>query len=184
MTTHIETSAAWVRAQDRYIEDLNEEEQRMFFRASPKSLLDDAIIAEKSHGTDSNTRKVMEKLQPFVAAIEQYSDAVNVYSSTYALALGPIWGSIKVLLNVCNPAFLVCFTLYDTDRDSGQIAHEFGKYFDKLIEMFARIGDVLPRFRTYERLFSNHESLIQALSMAYLDIITFCTNAKAVFRRG
>lgn len=50
--------------------------------------------------------------------------------------------------------------------------------------MFARIGDVLPRFRTYERLFSNHEPLIQALSMAYLDIITFCTDAKDVFRRG
>ena len=184
MTTLIETSDAWVRARDRYTEDLNEEEQQMYFRASPKSLLDDAITAEKSHGTESTTRKVTAKLQPFIAAIEQYSDAVNVYSSTYSLALGPIWGSIKVLLHVRNPAFLVCFALYDTDGDPGQIAHEFGKYFDKLVEMFARIGDVLPRFRTYERLFSNHESLIQALSMAYLDIITFCTNAKAVFRRG
>ena len=50
--------------------------------------------------------------------------------------------------------------------------------------MFARIGDVLPRFRTYERLFSNHERLVEALSVAYLDIIMFCTNAKAVFRHG
>ena len=65
-----------------------------------------------------------------------------------------------------------------------EIAREFGKYFDKLVEMFARIGDVLPRFRTYERLFSNHERLIQALSVAYLDVITFCTDAKAVFRHG
>ena len=74
--------------------------------------------------------------------------------------------------------------LYDTDPIPWQIATEFGKYFGKLVDMFARIGDVLPRFRTYERLFSDHERLIQALSMAYLDIITFCTNAKAVFRRG
>ena len=50
--------------------------------------------------------------------------------------------------------------------------------------MFERIGDVLPRFRTYERLFSNHEHLIRALSVAYFDIITFCADAKAVFRRG
>ena len=50
--------------------------------------------------------------------------------------------------------------------------------------MFARIGDVLPRFRTYERLFSNHEHLIQALSVAYFDIIGFCSDAKSVFRRG
>ena len=48
--------------------------------------------------------------------------------------------------------------------------------------MFARIGDVLPRFRTYEKLFSNYERLIEALSIAYLDIITFCSDAKAVFR--
>ena len=184
MTTHIETSDAWIRAQDRYIEDLNEEEQRMFFRASPESLLDDAMTAEKSHGTDSTTRTVMEKLQPLVAAIVQYGDAVDVYSSTYPLALGPIWGSIKVLLHVCNPESLVCFVIYGTELNPEQIAREFGKYFDKLVEMFARIGDVLPRFRRYERLFSNHDSLIQALSMAYLDIITFCVNAKAVFRRG
>ena len=102
MTTDIETSDAWIRAQDRYIQDLNEEEQRMFFRASPESFLDDAITAEKSHGMNSATRGVMEKLQPFVAAIEQYGDAVDVYSSTYSLALGPIWGSIKVLLHVCT----------------------------------------------------------------------------------
>ena len=102
MTTDVETSDAWIRAQDRYIEDLNEEEQWMFFRASPESLLDDAITAEKSHGMNSATRGVMEKLQPFVAAIKQYGDAVDVYSSTYSLALGPIWGSIKVLLHVCT----------------------------------------------------------------------------------
>lgn len=102
MTTHIETSDAWIRAQNRYIEDLNEEEQRMFFRASPESLLDDAITAEKSHGMNSTTRSVMEKLQPFVAAIEQYGDAIDVYSSTYSLALAPIWGSVKVLLHVCT----------------------------------------------------------------------------------
>ena len=184
MTTHVEPSDAWIRAQDRYIQDLNEEEQRMFFRASSESRLDDVISAEKSHGMKSTTRNVMEKLQPFVAAIVQYGDALDVYSSTYSLALAPIWGSIKVLLHVCTPGLSLYFVLYDIDPYSRQIAHEFGKYFDKLVEMFARIGDVLPRFRTYERLFSNHESLIQALSMAYLDIITFCTNAKAVFRRG
>ena len=50
--------------------------------------------------------------------------------------------------------------------------------------MFTRIGDVLPRFKTYERLFSNHDQLIEALSKAYLDILKFCSDAKAVFRRG
>lgn len=50
--------------------------------------------------------------------------------------------------------------------------------------MFVRIGDVLPRFRVYESLFPNHERLVQSLSMAYVDIIEFCSECKAVFRHG
>ena len=50
--------------------------------------------------------------------------------------------------------------------------------------MFARIGDVLPRFRDYERLFPDHERLLQALSIVYVDIMKFCVEAKAVFRQA
>ena len=100
MSPHIETSDAWIKARDRYVQDLNEQEQHMYFKASPESLLDDARTAEQSHGTNSNTRIAMEKLQPFVAAILQYGDALDVYSSTYSLALGPIWGSVRILLHV------------------------------------------------------------------------------------
>lgn len=50
--------------------------------------------------------------------------------------------------------------------------------------MFAQIGDVLPRFRVFERLFGSHERLVHALALAYVDILGFCPNAKAVFRRG
>lgn len=50
--------------------------------------------------------------------------------------------------------------------------------------MFERIGDVLPRFRAYERLFPNNERLVQSLSVVYLDILKFCSDVKTVFRRG
>lgn len=53
-----------------------------------------------------------------------------------------------------------------------------------MVDMFERIGDVLPQFRVYDRLFSNQERLVQALSVVYVDILKFCTNAKAVFRKG
>lgn len=102
MASQVSTSDAWISARDRYVKDLSEEEQQMYFKASPESLLDDAIAAERSQGTNSAIRKVMEKLQPFVAAIVQYGEAIDVYSSTYSLALGPIWGSVKVLLHVGN----------------------------------------------------------------------------------
>ena len=47
--------------------------------------------------------------------------------------------------------------------------------------MLAQIGDVLPRFRIYEKLFKNHERLLVALSASYLDILRFCIASKDLF---
>ena len=106
MASPTQVSDAWIRARDLYVQDLSDEEQQTFFRASPESIVDDASNAESNHGMKSTTRSVIEKLQPLVAAIEQYGHAVDVYSSTYPLALGPIWGSIKVLLHASTQNLL------------------------------------------------------------------------------
>ena len=50
--------------------------------------------------------------------------------------------------------------------------------------MFVSIGDVLPRFQIYEKLFSNHDVFVQAISKVYVDVIEFCADAKKVFRGG
>ncbi|KAI9861085.1 MAG: hypothetical protein M1813_005514 [Trichoglossum hirsutum] len=63
------------------------------------------------------------------------------------------------------------------------IAKTFEKYFKKLIDMFMWIGDILPRCRVYWSLFPSHEQLLQAISLAYLDVIHFCVDAKAIFRK-
>ena len=49
--------------------------------------------------------------------------------------------------------------------------------------MFVQIGDVLPRFHVYERLFGRHELVVEALSDVYVDIINFCIDVKAIFRQ-
>lgn len=66
--------------------------------------------------------------------------------------------------------------------DSGKIAGTIDKYFEKLVEMLARIGDVLPRFNAYALLFQTHANVRQALTAVYLDIIEFCTAAKRIFQ--
>ncbi|MCJ1457100.1 hypothetical protein MMC28_007466 [Mycoblastus sanguinarius] len=154
---------AWTRARDRYTEDLSDEEKVLYQRALPESLFYYASAAEKLHASSSASLKVMKKLEPLIAAIQQYGQALDVFSNAYPLVMSPLWGSIRVLLHV---------------------AREFGKYFERIVEMLARIGDVLPRFRVYENLFPSHERLVQALSFAYVDIIVFCTKSKAVFRHG
>jgi hypothetical protein len=50
-----------------------------------------------------------------------------------------------------------------------------------LVEMLAQIGDVIPLFRIYERLFGNHERLLIALSQVYFDVLGFCTRVKDFF---
>lgn len=163
MDSTIPSMDAWTRARDRYLEDLTVNEKDIYWTATLENLYYDASAAEKTHRATSNSRAFMSKLQPFCAAIEQYGEAIDVYANASALILCPLWGSVRVVLH---------------------LAREFGKYFEKLVEMFARIGDVLPRFRVYEKLFPGHEQLVQSLSIVYVDIIKFCTDAKAVFRQG
>ena len=52
--------------------------------------------------------------------------------------------------------------------------------------MLAKIGDVIPRFQIYERLFPSHLHLrlTQALSNAYLDVLRFCFVVKRAFRKA
>lgn len=154
---------AWTRARDRYIEDLNEEERALYATASPEAIFYDASAAEKVHASSSSGIMIADKLAPLIAAIEQYSKALDVYANAYPLVLSPLWGSIRIVLH---------------------LASEFTKYYERIVDMFVRIGDLLPRFRVYENLFPSHERLVQALSVVYVDVLTFCTEAKVVFRRG
>ncbi|KAL8756238.1 MAG: hypothetical protein Q9199_003060 [Rusavskia elegans] len=153
---------AWTRARDRYVDDLNKEERSLYETASPESIFCDASAAEKFHTSRSSGVKIADKLGPLITAIEQYGKALDVYANASPLVLSPLWGSIRIVLH---------------------LAGEFGKYFERIVDMFARIGDLLPRFRVYENLFPSHERLVQTLSVVYIDILTFCAEAKAVFRR-
>ena len=162
MASIIPRKDAWIRARDRYMEDLSSEEKALYATASPESIYYDVSAAEKAHTSSSASLRIAEKLQPMIAAIEQYGKALDVYANAYPLVLNPLWGSIRVVLH---------------------LASEFGKYFERCVDMFATIGDLLPRFRVYETLFPSHERLVQALSIVYVDILDFCSEAKDVFRR-
>ncbi|KAF2801958.1 uncharacterized protein BDZ99DRAFT_429162, partial [Mytilinidion resinicola] len=153
----------WALAKARFMSDLSDQEKNLFEKATLENIFYGASVAEKKHKAESKTRAVHDKMRPLLEAVEDYGKAMDVFSNTYSLALAPIWGSIRVLL---------------------QYALDFGKYYEKIVDILARIGDVLPRFRIYERLFPDHERLVLALANAYLDIVKFCTDAKAVFTEG
>jgi hypothetical protein len=171
------------------MEDLNEEEKKRFATASLENLFYSASAAQKEHEEKSISRTISQRLEPFVAAIDQYGAALDVFTNTYSLAMAPLWGSIRVLLHVksnlhCLSAHVgMLFRQSYVDTYRYQIAKTFEKYFKKLIDMFTRIGDILPRCQLYHSLFPGHERLLQAISVAYLDIIHFCMDAKMTFRK-
>ena len=102
MANHLPSQDAWSRARNRYIEDLTHQEKQLYMQATPETIFYDASAAQKSHEAGSTSRRLMCKLQPFVAAIEQYAQALDIYSNAYPLALSPLWGSIRVLLKVLH----------------------------------------------------------------------------------
>ncbi|KAI9706911.1 MAG: hypothetical protein M1820_004690 [Bogoriella megaspora] len=85
----------WLQARNEYMKDLSEEERKLFEAASsenllPENLLDSTIAAQQSHKEQSGSRAISRKLEPFVNAISQYGDALDVFSNTL---LGVLWKS-------------------------------------------------------------------------------------------
>ena len=91
---------AWRRALERFTDDLDEDEKRIYFQASPETILYDASAKEKMHGQGSKSRRVLEKIQPCIESIEDYGRALDVFANTYPLVMSPLWGSIRIILHV------------------------------------------------------------------------------------
>lgn len=93
----------WQLAKERYAEDLSKEEKAIFNGASAASLetyFYDASATEKINQANSKSRALLVKIRPFIASIEEYGKALDVYANITPLILGPLWGSIRVVLHV------------------------------------------------------------------------------------
>ncbi|KAL8821118.1 MAG: hypothetical protein Q9191_007378 [Dirinaria sp. TL-2023a] len=163
MASEILPNDAWRLARERFVEDLDESEKARFANATFENVFYSASAAQKTHEATSVSRALAAKMNTLLMGIDGWTKALDVYSNASATIVCPVWGSIRVLI---------------------QLSSEFGKYFDYLIDMLAQIGQVVPRFQIYERLFPSHLRLTQALATAYLDVIVFCTTVKAVFKRA
>lgn len=62
------------------------------------------------------------------------------------------------------------------------MAQQTYEFFEKLIDMLLQIGNCLPQFQDYERLFSNHDRLLLRLSDSYLNMVRFCKEVKWLFK--
>lgn len=169
----------WLLAKERYLAGLEPREKALFHEATLENLYYGTSNLERDDRT-SKSRTIIQKLQPLVEKIEDNGKALDAFANIAPMYLSLIWGSIRVLM---------------------VIARAYGKFYNRIVETFGRIGDVLPRFRRcsssqilprlliartgdYERIFDGekHQRLTQAISNTYLDIIELCLDFRILLQ--
>ena len=93
---------AWALARTRFCEDLSEEEALKYQHGTLESIYYDASVAEKTHQGQSRSRELAKKIEPFTAAVEQYGQAMDVFSNAASLFICPLWGAMRVCLHVSH----------------------------------------------------------------------------------
>ncbi|PMD18939.1 hypothetical protein NA56DRAFT_576182, partial [Hyaloscypha hepaticicola] len=154
---------AWRIAKQRFLADLDDKERALFDKATLENLFYTSSNDQKDDHNSSKSRSVVQKLQPFISAVQDYGASFDTLSNIAPLYLAPIWGSVRIVL---------------------VLARNHGKFYDRITDTFERIGDLLPRFRDYQRIFNGrkHQRLTEALSTTYLDIIIICTEFRGFLR--
>lgn len=148
----------WSLAKERYLSGLEESERALFNEATIENLYYKTANESRHERKHS---KISQKLQPLVAAIKDYGQALDVFTNISPLSLAPIWGSIRVLL---------------------VLAEKYNKYYSQICDVLSRIGDLLPRFKDYASIFdmNKHPRLYQTLATVYLDIINICLKFREI----
>ncbi|KAM0136395.1 hypothetical protein ACHAP3_004625 [Botrytis cinerea] len=155
------THDPWLIARDRFIDQLDPAERALFNEATPENLYYKSSNIQKADQKISKTRGILRSLEPLMKSIQDYGAAMDTFSNIAPLYLAPIWGSLRVIL---------------------VLASSHKKFYDRIIDTFARMGDILPRLRDYQAIFDQqkHPKFTQTLSAAYLDIIVLCSEFKSI----
>lgn len=152
----------WQLAKDRYLDGLDTDERALFNEANIENLYY-KTSNEARNERKRKTSSAIRKLQPLVAALKDYGEALDVYSNISPFPLAPVWGCIRVLL---------------------VLAEKYDNYYKRVTDVLGRIGDLLPRIKDYGRIFSleKHSRLRQALSETYFDIINLCMKFREIMQ--
>lgn len=93
----------WIKARADFIrmfgQGLDETDRQILETSTAENFLSKADILKERLGS-SNMEWTVRKLKPLVDKLEQYGCAFDAIAGTFPLALAPIWGSIRILLQV------------------------------------------------------------------------------------
>lgn len=115
----------WLTAKQRFLEEISDDVERALFDTAA---VENIFNGTKDASQDGRARLFVAKIQPLVDALGDFGSALDNFTNIAPAFLAPIWGSIRVVL---------------------VLAKRHQKFFDKLVDVLGRIGDILPRSVTY-----------------------------------
>lgn len=94
----------------------------------------------------------LSKIEPFLAGLRGYANAIEVFMQTKPEVLALIWGPIKLLL---------------------QWADVLKQSMDAIVDTIAEIGSLIPEFQISSELFGKKAAVRDVLLLFFGDILNF-----------
>jgi hypothetical protein len=90
----------WEAAKARFLQGLSAAEVKKFKEATLENLFYDASATQKQHARGSKSWVWQQRLASLVDGIDDYGKALDVFPNMSPMILAPIWGSLRVVLQV------------------------------------------------------------------------------------
>lgn len=118
--------APFLRAKENFLDSLDDDSQLNLFDGATVENFYQNVADISRDDRKSKARVVGRKLQPLITAVRDLGEAMDALTNTAPMFLGPIWGSLRVVLVV---------------------AGKYKKFYERIVDTLGRIGDILPRFK-------------------------------------
>ncbi|KAI0099457.1 WD40 repeat-like protein [Daldinia grandis] len=148
------------RALDRFKQSISPDLAKDFSICSLSHVQQVCKEIQQKHGNEGKLR-YMGRLRGFIEAMEQFGKVIEIFVNASEIVCF-IWRPIKFILLAAS-----------THLDS----------FDRLLDVYAQIGDAIPGLQRYEATFIEHPPLATVLEDYYSDILQFHRIALSVFKR-
>ncbi|KAI1775101.1 hypothetical protein F4818DRAFT_417845 [Hypoxylon cercidicola] len=148
------------RALKRFKRSISPDLANQFSLCTLKDVREACRDIQQKHGEEGKLRN-MRRLEAFIEAMEQFGKVIEVFVNASELVCF-LWGPVKFILNIAR-----------THLDS----------FDKLLDVYAQVGEAIPGLLRYQTTFEKHPPLAAVLEDYYSDILEFHQAALYVFKR-
>ncbi|CAN9170137.1 unnamed protein product [Alternaria alternata] len=145
---------------ERFALSVSQDDQLLFHNTELKDVRDEALQIEKQL-RKSRIQKNIARLDPLLRGMEHYSKVVEVLCNGTPY-LSWIWAPIKLMLMITVDSLSA---------------------FEKLIDAYGKIGDMLPRLDRLSNALIGDQNFQKVLALVFSDIVEFHRRAYKFVRR-